>query len=117
MRVGHGPELRVQQAAHQVRQDQLKLPGESQSSADIVEEFGDNQQVWAKEFLEGWQMIQKNGYDNTLKDGPKSSWLGYSLLPKGSDISFPLLFTENLNFDLWPYMLDGDDGLGTFATS
>merc|ERR1711936_779602 len=94
----------------------FKLPGESQSSADIVEEFGDNQQVWAKEFLEGWQMIQKNGYDNTLKDGPKSSWLGYSQLPKGSDISFPLLFTENLNFDLWPYMLNGDDGLGTFAT-
>ena len=82
-------------------------------------------------------MIQKNGYDNTLNDGPKSSWLGYSLLPKGkfshnhpsqmlllmtvfspgSDISFPLLFTENLNFDLWPYMLNGDDGLGTFATS
>ena len=83
-------------------------------------------------------MIQKNGYDGTLKDGPQSSWLGYSLLPKGkifdtsihlkcctvsmltfsgSDISFPLLFTENLNFDLWPYMLDGDDGLGTFATS
>ena len=85
------------------------------------------------------KMIQKNGYDNTLMDGPKSSWLGYSLLPKGifshfhhpsqmllsiavflspgSDISFPLLFTENLNFDLWPYMLNGDDGLGTFATS
>ena len=82
-------------------------------------------------------MIQKNGYDNTLKDGPRSSWLGYSLLPKGkfshshpssmllllieffsgSDISFPLLFTENLSFDLWPYMLNGDDGLGTFATS
>ena len=35
----------------------------------------------------------------------------------GSDISFPLLFTENLSFDLWPYMLDGDDGLGTLATS
>ena len=83
------------------------------------------------------KMIQKNGYDNTLKDGPRSSWLGYSLLPKGkfshfhpssmlllligffsgSDISFPLLFTENLSFDLWPYMLNGDDGLGTFATS
>ena len=34
----------------------FKLPGESQSSADIVEEFGGNQQVWAKEFLEGWQV-------------------------------------------------------------
>ena len=30
------------------------------------------------------QMIQKNGYDEeNLNDGPESSWLGYSLLPKG----------------------------------
>ena len=34
----------------------FKLPGESQSSADIVEEFGDNHGAWAKEFLEGWQV-------------------------------------------------------------
>ena len=35
----------------------------------------------------------------------------------GSDISFPLLFTEQLDFDLWPYMLAGKGGLGTIATS
>ena len=30
------------------------------------------------------QMIQKNGYnEENLNDGPESSWLGYSLLPKG----------------------------------
>ena len=30
------------------------------------------------------QAIQKNGYeDSSLNDGPKSSWLGYSLLPEG----------------------------------
>ena len=29
-------------------------------------------------------MIQKNGYnEENLNDGPESSWLGYSLLPKG----------------------------------
>ena len=35
----------------------------------------------------------------------------------GSEISFPLLFTEQLDFDLWPYMLAGKGGLGTIATS
>ena len=35
----------------------------------------------------------------------------------GSEISFPLLFTEELDFDLWPYLLSGKGGLGTIATS
>ena len=35
----------------------------------------------------------------------------------GSEIGFPLLFTEQLDFDLWPYMLAGKNGLGTIATS
>ena len=30
-----------------------------------------------------FKAIQKNGYDDTLMNGPKSSWLGYSLLPEG----------------------------------
>ena len=35
----------------------------------------------------------------------------------GSEIKFPLLFTEELDFDLYPYLLVGDDGLGTVTTS
>ena len=35
----------------------------------------------------------------------------------GADIKFPLLFTEDLDFDLYPYLLVGDHGLGTVATS
>ena len=35
----------------------------------------------------------------------------------GAEISFPLLFTEELDFDLWPYLLAGKGGLGTIATS
>ena len=32
-----------------------------------------------------FEVIQKNGYDK-LNDGPKSSWLGYSLLPEGEKL-------------------------------
>merc|ERR1719222_1031098 len=67
-----------------------KLAGEEETSADIVDLFADDHEVWAHSFIEGWQVIQKNGYDN-LNDGPKSSWLGYSLLPEGSSVEFPLL--------------------------
>ena len=35
----------------------------------------------------------------------------------GTEIKFPLLFTEELDFDLYPYLLVGDDGLGTVTTS
>ena len=77
------------------------------------------------------QMIQKSGYGDSLEDGPESSWLGFSLLPEGwfshsiptshfkpgTEIKFPLLFTEELDFDLYPYLLVGDDGLGTVTTS
>ena len=82
------------------------------------------------------QRIQKSGYEESLEDGPQSSWLGYSLLPEGAilsfsfptklsrldehsgaEIKFPLLFTEELDFDLYPYLLVGDDGLGTVTTS
>ena len=33
----------------------FQLAGESQTSADIVDEFADSHQTWAREFLEGWQ--------------------------------------------------------------
>jgi len=80
------------------------------SSADIVEQFADDHDVWAHAFIEGWQAIQRNGYDDTLMNGPRSSWLGYSMLPEGSPVEFPLLFTENPNFDLSRYMKKGPNG-------
>merc|ERR1712032_156151 len=91
------------------------LDGEKQTSADIVDEFADDHEVWAHAFIEGWQAIQKNGYDdNSLNDGPKSSWLGYSLLPEGSPIEFPLLFTENPNFNITSYLAK-DEATGCFG--
>jgi len=94
-----------------------KLPGESKTSADIVESFADDHELWTKEFLDGWEVIQKNGYGDSLQSSPKSGWLGYSLLPEGVEISFPLLFTEELDFDLEPYLMRTKNGLGTVATS
>ena len=37
-----------------------------------------------------FQVIQKNGYEKLI-DGPKSSWLGHSLLPEGKNLkhTFP----------------------------
>ena len=34
-------------------------------------------------------------------------------ISSGSDIKFPLLFTEDLNFDLEPFLFSSDKGLGT----
>jgi len=83
----------------------FKLDGEDKTSADIVDEFADDHEVWADAFIKGWQTIQRNGYnDGSLNDGPKSSWLGYSLLPEGSTVEFPLLFTENPGFDVSTYL-------------
>ena len=80
------------------------------------------------------QAIQKNGYDDrNLNDGPKSSWLGYSLLPEGETlwneisfkattfllllqgtlIEFPLLFTENPGFNITIYLAK-DEATGCF---
>ena len=35
----------------------FKLDGEDQSSADIVEEFADDHEVWADAFIKGWQVL------------------------------------------------------------
>ena len=33
------------------------LLGENQTTADIVEEFAEDHELWARDFLEGWQVI------------------------------------------------------------
>ena len=44
--------------------------------------------------------IQRNGYGDTLLNGPKSSWLGYSLLPEGKS-NKKLLKLITLRFSTW----------------
>ena len=52
---------------------------EEKSTSQIVMDFALDNEMWARTFLETWQKMQANGYDN-LADGPKSSWIGYSML-------------------------------------
>ena len=88
--------------------------------------------AWTVDNILMLQTIQSNGYNiDSLKNGPKSSWLGYSLLPEGatcfhppaiiqeefqnmfvttdhppgSKIEFPLLFTENPGFDVRRFLV------------
>ena len=36
----------------------FKLDGEDQTSADIVDEFADDHEVWAHAFIQGWQVTR-----------------------------------------------------------
>ena len=42
------------------------------------------------------QMIQKNGNEDNLKNGPPDAWLGYSLLPEGNveNVFFSSIFHQ-----------------------
>ena len=52
---------------------------EDKSTSQIVMDFALDNELWARTFLETWRKMQANGYDNLI-DGPKSSWIGYSML-------------------------------------
>ena len=54
--------------------------------ADITEQYADDHDVWASDFLDAWQRMQAIKCPD-LKDGPENSWLGYySLKEMGADI-------------------------------
>ena len=45
---------------------------------DIVEEFANDHDTWAQQFLEAWERMQNTGYTETeLVVGPDSSWMGF----------------------------------------
>ena len=71
----------------------------------IIDEFASDNEIWAENFLEGWQLMTSNGYsDQELIDGPENGWFGfYSLSQQGIEISnfngyikhhAPLKFTD-----------------------
>jgi len=80
----------------------FRLPGESMSSTEITEALADDHDLWEQEFLDGWAQLQKNGYGDGLINGPENSWLGYSLVPEGSPIEFPLEFGQDMDPDADP---------------
>ena len=69
---------------------------EEKSTSQIVMDFALDNEMWARTFLETWQKMQANGYDN-LTDGPKSSWIGYSML---QDAGMSNIFISNQE---WKY--------------
>jgi len=74
------------------------------STAQIVEEYAADHDVWAKDFLHTFQKMQENvERPDDLYEGPQSSWLGYLTLADRVDIgdyakyieqNNPLVFTD-----------------------
>ena len=62
--------------------------GDGKPIHQIVEEFADDHDVWAKAFLEAWPRMQDAGYSaSDLTEGLQNSWLGYyHLLEMGAEI-------------------------------
>jgi len=59
---------------------------EGEEMSKIVEEFADDHDVWAENFLDAWQLMQSNG-DVELIDAHRTSWLGhYSLKKAGKSV-------------------------------
>ena len=65
---------------------------------EVVDALASDNEVWAKTFLEGWQLMTANGYSGEeLEDGPENGWLGhYSLSQQGLEIAdFEAYIAEN----------------------
>jgi hypothetical protein len=53
---------------------------------EIVDKLASDNEYWAEQFLEAWQIMTSNG-NTGLTDGPQSSWLGhFSLTQQGVDV-------------------------------
>jgi len=65
------------------QRNDLNLDGEP--AYKVIEDFADNHDVWAKDFLDGWELMQANGYGNSLAVGPQNGWLGFNSLRERGD--------------------------------
>ena len=49
--------------------------------SEIAVAFGEDHDVWNKAFLDGWEKMVENGFDEDEDvAGPEYSWLGYSYI-------------------------------------
>jgi len=84
------------------QRNDLNLDGEP--AYKVIEDFADNHDVWARDFLDGWELMQANGYGNSLSAGPQNGWLGFNSLRERGDVvddyesfihdNVPLVFTN-----------------------
>ena len=57
----------------------------------IVEEFADDHAVWAKDLLDAWDPMTRNGAES-LKASPQEGWLGHYSLRGKLNNNFLLCF-------------------------
>ena len=59
--------------------------GSSQALHEIVDDLALDNEVFAENFMEGWQVMTTNGYSlENLQVGPQNGWMGhYSLSQQG----------------------------------
>ena len=43
----------------------------------IFDQFADDHDIWARDFLDAWVVMTSNGDDLDLIDAPENSWLGH----------------------------------------
>ena len=59
---------------------------EGEKISDIFDEFADDHEIWARNFLDSWVIMTSNGASD-LKDAPENSWLGHYTI-KGKLLTF-----------------------------
>ena len=65
--------------------------------SDITRSFGEDHDLWNKQFMEAWDKMVINGYtEEQLSDGPQNSWLGFSSQHIGANIK--ILYILNIIF-------------------
>ena len=53
-------------------------PEEKKPIRDIMEEFADDYDVWARDFMAAWHRMAQTGYrEDELQTAPQNSWFGY----------------------------------------
>ena len=63
--------------SHAMECEKSAYAPEGESIADIFDEFADDHDIWARDFLDAWVIMTSNGDDLDLKDAPENSWLGH----------------------------------------
>ena len=62
--------------SHVMDCDKSTYAPEGETISDIFDEFADNHDIWAMDFLDAWVIMTSNGASG-LQDAAENSWLGH----------------------------------------
>ena len=68
--------LGISHESHVMDCDKSTYAPEGETISDIFDEFADNHDIWAVDFLDAWVIMTSNGASD-LKDAEENSWLGH----------------------------------------